>query len=292
MKGENKVSAFEVLTAEYAGACYGVQRALDLTKEAARLNATVCTLGPLIHNPRVVSELSDQGIDVVENLNDITQDAVVIRSHGVIPQVLADLESRDLVVINATCPYVMRAQNAAASLAKKGFYVLVVGEAGHPEVESISQHALVQGGSCTIIGSVDDIPDALEEPVGIVVQTTQPREKLLEIVDALCARGINPEVKDTICFATQQRQQAAIDLAKQVDVMIVLGGRNSSNTTRLFELCEENCLHAYHIEGTEEIDPRWFEGIAKVGVTAGASTPEDQIRACLAYLADLANTLS
>ncbi len=286
------MSAFEILTAEYAGACYGVQRALDLTKEAARSNASVCTLGPLIHNPRVVSELSDQGIEVVDTPQDITQDAVVIRSHGVIPQILTELELRNLEVINATCPYVMRAQNAAAALAKKGYFVLVVGEAGHPEVESISQNALVQGGSCTIVGSLEDIPDDIVEPVGIVVQTTQPREKLYEIVEALHARGIEPEVKDTICFATQQRQQAAIDLAKKVDVMIVLGGRNSSNTTRLFELCDENCAHAYHIEGPEEIRPEWFEGISRVGVTAGASTPEDQIKACLMHLDELAHMLS
>lgn len=286
------MAAFEVLTAEYAGACYGVQRALDLTQEAARSNKTVCTLGPLIHNPRVVNELANQGIEVVDTPEAITQDAVVIRSHGVIPQVLADLESRDLVVINATCPYVMRAQNAAASLAQKGSTVLVVGEAGHPEVESISQNALVQGGACTIVGSVADIPDELVEPVGIVVQTTQPREKLLAVVEALRARGIDPEVKDTICFATQQRQQAAIDLAKEVDVMLVLGGRNSSNTTRLYELCREYCDHAHHIEDAQEIQPEWFTGISKVGVTAGASTPENQIRACLAHLYELADTLS
>ena len=286
------MAAFEVLTAEYAGACYGVQRALDLTQEAARSNKTVCTLGPLIHNPRVVSELANQGIEVVDTPEAITQDAVVIRSHGVIPQVLADLESRDLVVINATCPYVMRAQNAAASLAQKGSTVLVVGEAGHPEVESISQNALVQGGACTIVGSVADIPDELVEPVGIVVQTTQPREKLLAVVEALRARGIDPEVKDTICFATQQRQQAAIDLAKEVDVMLVLGVRNSSNSTILYELCHEHCDHAYHIEDAQEIQPEWFTGISKVGVTAGASTPENQIRACLAHLYELADTLS
>ena len=286
------MAAFEVLTAEYAGACYGVQRALDLTQEAARSNKTVCTLGPLIHNPRVVNELANQGIEVVDTPEAITQDAVVIRSHGVIPQVLADLESRDLVVINATCPYVMRAQNAAASLAQKGSTVLVVGEAGHPEVESISQNALVQGGACTIVGSVADIPDELVEPVGIVVQTTQPREKLLAVVEALRARGIDPEVKDTICFATQQRQQAAIDLAKEVDVMLVLGGRNSSNTTRLYELCHEYCDHGHHIEDAQEIQPEWFTGISKVGVTAGASTPENQIRACLAHLCELADTLS
>lgn len=286
------MAAFEVLTAEYAGACYGVQRALDLTQEAARSNKTVCTLGPLIHNPRVVNELANQGIEVVDTPEAITQDAVVIRSHGVIPQVLADLESRDLVVINATCPYVMRAQNAAASLAQKGSTVLVVGEAGHPEVESISQNALVQGGACTIVGSVADIPDELVEPVGIVVQTTQPREKLLTVVEALRARGIDPEVKDTICFATQQRQQAAIDLAKEVDVMLVLGGRNSSNTTRLYELCHEHCDYAHHIEDAQEIQPEWFTGISKVGVTAGASTPENQIRACLTHLCELADTLS
>jgi len=125
--------------------------------------------------------------------------------------------------------------------------------------------------------------------VGVVVQTTQPQSKLVEVVDELQARGLTPEVKDTICFATQERQQAASALASTVDAMVVLGGRNSSNTTRLYEICCEHCTNVHHIETVDELDPAWFAGCERVGVSAGASTPEDQIAALEARLAQIAD---
>ena len=143
----------KVVKAAYAGACYGVQRALDMTLKAAEAGGSVCTLGPLIHNPGVVAELEERGICVADSVDSIDADGVVIRSHGVVPQVIDDIEQRGFTVIDATCPHVMRAQRAAAKLAKDGRHVLVVGEAGHPEVEGISAHARVAGGQCTIVGS-------------------------------------------------------------------------------------------------------------------------------------------
>ncbi len=281
------MGTFTIVRAEYAGACYGVQRALDLTLETADNNKAACTLGPLIHNPQVVADLEARGIRVANGVDDCTEEAVVIRSHGVIPQVIDMLSERGREVIDATCPHVLRAQRAAAKLAREGFHVLVVGEAGHPEVEGILEHARQEGKRCTIVGSIEDIPVDLVEPVGIVVQTTQSHQKLGEIVDALEARGIDPLVKDTICFATIQRQDAARDLASSVDVMLVIGGRNSSNTTRLYEMCQQCCNAVYHIESAEEIDPAWFESASSVGISAGASTPEDQIQAVVSYLETL-----
>lgn len=277
----------EVVKAAYAGACYGVQRALDMTLDAAEKGGSVCTLGPLIHNPGVVAELEQRGICVADGVDDITADGVVIRSHGVVPQVIDEIEKRGFSVIDATCPHVMRAQRAAAKLAKEGRHVLVVGEAGHPEVEGISAHARVAGGTCTIVGSPDDIPADLSGKVGVVVQTTQSRQRFEEVLAALEAYDVDLEVKDTICFATTQRQLSAVELAERVDAMVVIGGRNSSNTTRLYEICAEHCARAYHVESAEEIDPTWFDECRVVGVSAGASTPDNQIDSVVEYLSEL-----
>lgn len=172
-----------------------------------------------------MSDLAARGIRVADAVEDCTEQAVVIRSHGVVPEVLDALAARGNEIVDATCPHVMRAQRAAAKLAAEGFHVLVVGEEGHPEVEGILAHARREGDQCMVVGAVEDIPEDLNEPVGIVVQTTQSHQKLAEIVDALQARGIEPVVKDTICFATIQRQDAARALARSVDVMLVIGGR-------------------------------------------------------------------
>lgn len=277
----------EVVKAAYAGACYGVQRALDMTLKAAEEGRTVCTLGPLIHNPGVVSELERRGIRVADSVDDIQAEGVVIRSHGVVPQTIDAIEQRGFSVIDATCPHVMRAQRAAAKLAKEGRHVLVIGEAGHPEVEGISAHARVAGGECTIVGSPEDIPDNLSGKVGVVVQTTQSRQRFEEVLAALEARDFDLEVKDTICFATTQRQLSAVELAQRVDAMVVIGGRNSSNTTRLYEICAQHCKRAFHIEQADEIDPAWFEGCRIVGVSAGASTPDNQIESVVERLGEL-----
>ncbi len=277
----------EVRLAEYAGACYGVQRALDMTYQVSSEGGRVWTLGPLIHNPRVVNELEEEGIVAASSVDDITEGSVVIRSHGVVPETIEELKRREFRVVDATCPHVLRAQRAAEKLARDGFYVLVIGEAGHPEVEGISAHARAAGGKCSIVAEPADIPEALPAQVGVVVQTTQSRKVLNAVVDALCQKGIQPLVKDTICFATTQRQEAAVQLAQDAQVMIVIGGRNSSNTTRLFELCQQYCDHAYHIETVDEIDPAWFEEGMIVGVSAGASTPENQIDAVVSFLESL-----
>lgn len=281
------MGSLKVIRAEHAGACYGVQRALDLTFAAAETGNSVCTLGPLIHNPRVVDELAGRGIKVANSVDDVSTQGVVIRSHGVVPQVIDDLEARQVDIIDATCPHVLRAQRAAAQLAREGRHVVVVGEAGHPEVEGISEHACQAGGTYTIVATPEDIPADLPDLVGVVVQTTQSREKFEAILDALRCRVADIKVKDTICFATTQRQGAAIALAEQVDAMVVIGGRNSSNTTRLFEICAQCCEHTYHIEGVDEINPAWFAPCTTVGVSAGASTPDSHIEAVIAYLETL-----
>ena len=221
----------KVLRAKNAGACYGVQRALDLAQEAAQTAERAYTLGPLIHNPLVVADLQKQGVFVAETLDEVEGGTVIIRSHGVTPEVRDEVNASGFAVVDATCPHVDRAQRAAAELAAQGCRVIVVGEPGHPEVEGLRAYAKREGAKVDVVASPDEVPQDLRDPIGIVVQTTQRRENLDAVVEAVRAQGIDPVVKRTICSATRQRQDAAAELAAKVDAMVVIGGRNSSNTT-------------------------------------------------------------
>jgi len=277
-----------VVVAEHAGACYGVDRALKRVDQAAATASHVHTLGPLIHNPKVVAELERRGISTIDRLDDAAPgDTVVIRSHGVAPAVIEEAERRGLVVEDATCPYVSKVQRAAARLSDEGYMVVVVGEPGHPEVEGI--RACVKG-EVIVVASVADLPPVMPAQVGVVVQTTQSRKLLDEVVAALEERTEHLVVRDTICFATQQRQESAAALAHEADVMMVIGGRNSGNTRRLFDICRESCPRSYLIEDPAEIDPSWFSEADLVGVAAGASTPESQIHEVVRTLGSLPGT--
>ncbi|MCL1797007.1 MAG: 4-hydroxy-3-methylbut-2-enyl diphosphate reductase [Eggerthellaceae bacterium] len=274
----------KVVKARHAGACYGVQRALDMAYATILDGDVAHTLGPLIHNPQVVNELEGRGVSVAASLDGLDGGMVIIRSHGVIPQVKIDAEEKGIALIDATCPHVARAQKAAASLAEQGYHVIIVGESGHPEVEGMTAYAQVDGRAVLVVGDASELPEVIEEPIGIVVQTTQAKENLDAVVAALEERGLQPIVKNTICFATRQRQEAAGELAEEVDALVVIGGRNSSNTSRLFDICKARCARSYHIETPDEIEPSWFEGCEIIGVTAGASTPEDQIEAVVTFI--------
>lgn len=292
----------DIVRAKRAGACYGVQRALDMVEEVLVAGARAYTLGPLIHNPQVVAELEAKGATAVASVEAIGVQSsaeagsradnqplptVVIRSHGVTPQVLEGVTGRGLPVVDATCPHVARAQRAAAELARENCRVIVVGEAGHPEVEGLTAWARKEGGKVDVVASAEDIPEGLYDPIGVVAQTTQRRENLQAVVAVLEKRGLSPLVRDTICSATRQRQEAAAALAADVDAMVVIGGRNSSNTTRLAEVCAALCPRTFHIESADELDPAAFSGCSRVGVTAGASTPESQIQAVEQALREL-----
>ena len=274
----------KIVRSRYAGACYGVERALALVDEAAHGNVgstqsgariPVHTLGPLIHNPQVVSDLRSRGVNEVNDVDEVSEGILVIRSHGVAPWVIERAVQKRLQIVDATCPHVTKAQIAARELRERGCQVLIVGEFGHPEVEAIRAYA---GDEAIVVQGPSDLPGVLPmKKVGIVVQTTQAQSSLKAVVDALQERGVAPMVFDTICFATRQRQEAAVELAQEADVMIVVGGRNSGNTTRLAQLCREVCGQTHHIETAAELEPGWFVGADVIGITAGASTPEDQI---------------
>lgn len=269
-----------VEVARYAGVCYGVERALKLAEEAAASGVVVHTLGPLIHNPQAVAGLRDKGVEVAACLDEAADGTLVIRSHGVDPAIIELARDKGLNVVDATCPHVSKAHEAAESLRDAGYAIVIVGEADHPEVEGIMAHA---GGEALVVESAAELPERLpSRRIGVVVQTTQSMTRLTQVVDALLPRTSDLRVANTICSATGKRQQSAEELAARVDAMVVVGGRNSGNTTRLVEICRSVNPRVFHVETAEELDPSWFSGLEVVGVSAGASTPEEQISGVIA----------
>lgn len=266
--------------ARYAGVCYGVERALKMASGAAAAGTPVRTLGPLIHNPQAVESLRERGIEVAACLDEVDGGTVVIRTHGVDPAIIAEAREKGLDVVDATCPFVSTAHQVAAQLKADGYTVVIVGEADHPEVEGILAHA---GGDAIVVEEVEDLPAKLpSRRVGVVVQTTQSLSRLTAVVDALLARVSEVKVHNTICSATGQRQRSAEELARTVDVMVVVGGHNSGNTNRLAEICGAVNPRTYHVETAAELEPAWFAGAESVGVTAGASTPDEQMQGVIA----------
>jgi 4-hydroxy-3-methylbut-2-enyl diphosphate reductase len=280
----------KVQVARHAGICYGVERALKLADEAAATGRPVHTLGPLIHNPQAVEALRARGVEVAATAADASEGILVIRTHGVDPAVIEEAAALGLDVVDATCPFVSSAQQAAAQLKADGYTVVIVGEADHPEVEGIVAHA---GGDALVVEEVSDIPVRLpSRKVGIVVQTTQSLERLDEVVRALLPRVSELKVHNTICSATGQRQSAAEELARSVEVVVVVGGHNSGNTKRLVEICRTVNDRVYDVETAEELDPAWFAGASSVGVTAGASTPDAQMAGVVAAIEAMTDDLS
>lgn len=260
--------------AAHAGYCYGVQRALDMTREALTTSREpIRTLGPIIHNPQVVARLAREGVSAVDRPDQIEGGTAIIRTHGVAPDVLDDLGRRGIDIVDATCPFVGKAQRCAADLAAEGYSVVIVGEREHPEVEGILGRAGKD--RAVVVESASDLPKWRRRPkVGVVVQTTQQLERLQEVVDALLPKAAVLTVCNTICSATAERQKAARALASEVDVMVVVGGKNSGNTRRLAELCVRRNPRTHHVETADELDPAWFVKARTVGITAGASTPD------------------
>jgi 4-hydroxy-3-methylbut-2-en-1-yl diphosphate reductase len=266
----------EVRISESAGFCFGVERALATTLEAVeQAPEPVNTLGPLIHNPSVIADLKGKGVGVLSDPSDARAGTVILRSHGVPREVRQRLSESGLTIIDATCPFVTSAQEKAARLHRDGYLVIILGEREHPEVLALRSYA---GEQSLVVESPADLPRELpSKRVGVVVQTTQSHVRLAELVADLAPRVRELLVHNTICSATEQRQAAAITMASTVDVVVVVGGRNSANTRRLAELCKDRQSRTYHVESAAEIEPHWFRGARVVGVTAGASTPPDQI---------------
>lgn len=275
-----------IVVANEAGACFGVERALAMViDEAHDARGPVHTLGPLIHNPVVVAELAAQGVGVVSEPEAAEAGSTLfMRTHGVPPVVEERARELGLTVVDATCPFVKKVHVAVERLVREGYQVMVVGETGHPEVEGTVGHAP----GALVVGSASDVESLqVSRRVGLVVQTTLALKTLREVVDALVGRCEELRVINTICDATSKRQSAAQALAREADVMVVVGGRNSANTTHLADICSTACICTHHIETPDELDASWFREAELVGITAGASTPAshiDAVRECIESL--------
>ena len=282
-----RVGDVEIVVARYAGYCYGVERALRTTDEALEGAAgPVASLGPIIHNPAVVRHLEQRGVAVVDDADEARGGTLIIRTHGVPPGVVRSARERGLEVVDATCPFVAVAQRKAASLREAGYTVVVLGERDHPEVAGLQGFA---GSGAVVVEDAVGLPldDLRDRRVGLVVQTTQTRANLASVAAALAPVVREMLVFNTICDATEKRQDAACELAAEVDVVVVVGGRNSANTARLARLCEGIRASTYHIETAAELRPEWFTGASRVGVTAGALTPDEEIEATVLALLEL-----
>lgn len=262
----------EVFVVKTAGFCFGVKRAINMAYDAAKeASDEIYTLGPIIHNPQVVSKLEESKIYAKKNIDDIKNGTVIIRSHGVELKEMKEAKNKKLNIIDATCPFVKKAQEHAEELSRDGYFVVVVGEKEHPEVKSIVSYG---DKNVVVLESASDVKKLSRvKKMGIVAQTTQSIENLQAIVSECLKKAGELKVFNTICNATFVRQTESTELASKVDCMIVVGGKNSANTNRLAEVCKKIQPNIYHIETKAELKSEWFERVKKVGITAGASTP-------------------
>jgi 4-hydroxy-3-methylbut-2-enyl diphosphate reductase len=277
----------KILISKRGGYCYGVQRALEVAERAAEDSpGPIHTMGPIIHNPGVVRDLAAAGVSPVEDLEGVTGGTIILRTHGVTPQVIADAKKRGLTIVDATCPYVKVAQEKASFLGEQGYLIIILGEHEHPEVVALVANA---GEKTIVVENAEelDLKQARGKRVGVVVQTTQASANLAALAARLAPACRELLIYNTMCNATQKCQDEALSLARKADAVIVIGGRNSANTTRLSQLCREVQSRTYHIEDVGELKPEWFKGAKTVAITAGASTPPEQMEAAAAWLEKL-----
>ncbi len=280
----------KIIQAKELGFCYGVCRAIDMLEKAAQQYGSLETLGPVVHNDQVSKRLDKLGIRVINNIQGITSPVVAISSHGISPELEADLRSKPVTVIDTTCPFVSRAQIAARRLAEAGCFMIVYGEAGHPEVKGIlgcAQNKGLATLNCADIEKLNPLPRRL----GILSQTTQIPENfnsfVKNVIDLALHKDAEIRILDTICHDIRKRQSLSLELASQVDLMLVIGGKSSANTRRLLELCSTKIV-THMIENAEEIDPLWLKGKNIIGVTSGTSTADSSIREVIKRLESLA----
>ena len=261
----------KITIAKSAGFCFGVKRAIDLAQDIASKNKNVYTFGPLIHNPQEVARLEKENIKVIEDYSKIERGTLVLRTHGIPLDIYENLSKKENIkIVDAACPFVKKAQNIIKELSSDSEQIVIVGEKKHPEVVALVSYGK---GKCLVVEDKSDVKSVKKtDIIYIVSQTTQSPKKFEEIVNEI-SKISQVKVYNTICRATFDRQTAAAKLAKEVDIMIVIGGKNSGNTTRLYQICSA-ITKTYHIENVDEIETDWFNNIETVGITAGASTPD------------------
>ncbi len=276
-----KSGQMEILQAEEKGFCFGVRRAIELVEKAAEEYGRVETLGAIVHNQQVVDQLNSLGVEVCGSIGDLKGQVIAITSHGVSPQLMSAVQARDSVtLIDTTCPFVRKAQRAAKRLSEDRFAIIIFGEPDHPEVRGV----LGWGGDRAL--ATTDWKEALAglakaKRLGIISQTTQSLSRFAEfskqILDNTLGRILKLRVVNTICDATSRRQECALQLAHEVELMIVVGGKNSANTRYLAQICNSAGVTTHHIETFKDLQTDWFAGRRRVGITAGASTPDSVI---------------
>ena len=280
------VARMKVEKAEKIGFCFGVKRAIDVLETVARERGGIETLGAVVHNQQVLDRLARIGVKVARNLNEVTGNVLATSSHGISPQVEQTIKARGIEIISTTCPFVNRAQVAARRLAEADFFVVIYGEADHPEVKGIMGWTK-DNGIATLNESFLRKLKQIPRRIGILSQTTQIPAKFMEFVrdvmDVSFARDSEMRVIDTICHDIRERQAAAIKLANKVDLMLVVGGHSSANTNRLAELCSK-VVETHLVETAKEVEASWLRGKKHVGITAGASTAEQDVDEVFARL--------
>ena len=277
----------EVILAKSAGFCFGVKRAVQTVYEQVEKGGKIYTYGPIIHNEEVVKDLEKKGVSVIdseEELSKLTEGTVIIRSHGVPKKIYEIIEKQGLECVDATCPFVKRIHTIVEKESGEGSKIVIIGNENHPEVEGI------KGWSQTPATVIESEEEALEfkaendEKICMVAQTTFNYNKFKELVEIFQKKGYNVSVVNTICNATEERQTEAKEIAALVDVMIVIGGKHSSNTRKLYEICSKECENTYFIQTLDDLHLELPKAVRLIGITAGASTPNNIIEEVQNYV--------
>ena len=277
----------EVKVAKSAGFCFGVKRAVELVYSEAAKGKKVYTLGPIIHNEQVLNDLEKKGVNVINSVNDIKDGeniTVIIRSHGISEDIYNQLKAKKVNIVDATCPFVAKIHRIVQEKYKEGNQIVIIGNENHPEVEGIDGWC---ENNAYIIESVDEAEKLsldYEKKVCIVAQTTFNYKKFKDIVDILSKKSYDINVMNTICNATEERQTEAGTIAEQSDAMLVIGGKHSSNTQKLYEICKSKCSDTYFIQTLDDLDLKKLQSFRSVGITAGASTPNNIIKEVQTYV--------
>ena len=277
----------EVILAKTAGFCFGVKRAVDTVYEQIETGKKIYTYGPIIHNEEVVKDLETKGVTVIEDLKELKdchEGTVIIRSHGVSMEEYNFIKDCNLEIVDATCPFVKKIHNIVEQESEAGKHVVIIGSREHPEVQGIMGWSKTEA---TVIENAQEAANFVPkegEKLCIVSQTTFNYKKFQELVEIFQKKGYDVNVVNTICNATEVRQTQARQIAKEVDVMIVIGGKHSSNTRKLYEICKKECEQTYFIQTLNDLDFQSSSNIQKVGITAGASTPNNLIEEVQNYV--------
>lgn len=282
---------FEIEKASRTGFCFGVKRAVDIVMKAAAEHGGIETLGAVVHNPQVMEKLSQIGAEVVRNIEDIKGKVVVTSSHGVSPETEEEIRARGIEIIGTRCGDVRRAQVVAKRLADAGFFVVIFGDVNHPEVKGILGGIENKGMATSEVKDIAAL-DPLPKHIGILSQTTQAADEFKsfaqQAVAAVLAKDTEIRIIDTICHDLRERQLTALELARRVDLMLVVGGRISANTNHLAHLCA-TVVKTYLVETAKDIDESCFKDCRKVGVISGSSTADETINEVITRLQEIAN---